>query len=485
VAEEVDMDRWHNPDWANRMTVRVDFSHVMSDFVGNERGLTQIDIDELANKASVIADDIARRRENSELGFYQLPYDFKTLDEISRMALSIRKKCEYFVVLGIGGSALGGIALFHSLCHPLHNLIRRSNRDRAPRAFFLENIDPKTFNALLDFVDLEKTVFNVVTKSGTTIETLSQFLIIQKVLSERLSKSSVKEHIVITTGEKPGNLKYMAEAEGCPILSIPENVGGRFSVFSPVGLLPAAVCGIDIAELLAGARHADERCKQRQFKQNPAFLSGALHYLADVKKGLNIVVMMPYSDALVQVANWFRQLWAESLGKERTTSGKAVNVGQTPVVALGVTDQHSQLQLYLEGPFNKLIDFLLVEETGGKINIPKAQKSTEGISYLSSHTLNELMRVEAQSTQYALAQAGRSNMSFMLPEVNPFTIGQLLFMLQVQTVFTAGLYEVNPLDQPRVEASKRYIYGLMGRRGFQDSSKEIKEWLSRERRYTV
>jgi glucose-6-phosphate isomerase len=162
-----------------------------------------------------------------------------------------------------------------------------------------------------------------------------------------------------------------------------------------------------------------------------------------------------------------------------------VNVGQTPVVALGVTDQHSQLQLYLEGPFNKLIDFLLVEETGGKINIPKAQKSTEGISYLSSHTLNELMRVEAQSTQYALAQAGRSNMSFMLPEVNPFTIGQLLFMLQVQTVFTAGLYEVNPLDQPRVEASKRYIYGLMGRRGFQDSSKEIKEWLGRERRYTV
>jgi glucose-6-phosphate isomerase len=195
--------------------------------------------------------------------------------------------------------------------------------------------------------------------------------------------------------------------------------------------------------------------------------------------------MMPYSDALIQVADWFRQLWAESLGKERTKSGKAVNVGQTPVVALGVTDQHSQLQLYLEGPFNKLIDFLLVEQAGEIMKIPETSESKESISYLSGHSLNELMKVEAQSTQYALTRAGRSNMSFILPVVNPFTIGQLLFMLQVQTVFTAGLYEVNPLDQPRVEASKSYIYGLMGRRGFKGSSKEIKGWLSRERRYIL
>jgi len=479
------MDRWHNPDWANRMTIRMDFSHVMSDFIGKERGLTQMDIDRLANRASVIADDIARRRENGELGFYQLPYDSKTLDEVLRMALSIRKKCENFVVLGIGGSALGGIALFHSLCHPLHNLLRRSDRDGAPRAFFLENIDPKTFNTLLDFIDLERTVFNVITKSGTTVETLSQFLIIQKMLNEKLGKSAVREHIVITIGEKPGDLRSMAESEGYPVLFIPDNVGGRFSVFGPVGLLPAAVCGIDIAELLAGARYADKRCKQKKFKNNPAYLSGALHYLADVKKRLNIVVMMPYSDALIQVADWFRQLWAESLGKERTKSGKAVNVGQTPVVALGVTDQHSQLQLYLEGPFNKLIDFLLVEQAGEIMKIPETSESKESISYLSGHSLNELMKVEAQSTQYALTRAGRSNMSFILPVVNPFTIGQLLFMLQVQTVFTAGLYEVNPLDQPRVEASKSYIYGLMGRRGFKGSSKEIKGWLSRERRYIL
>jgi glucose-6-phosphate isomerase len=479
------MDRWHNPDWANKMTIQVDFSHVMSDFIGSERGLTKNDINKMANRASVIADDITRRRENGELGFYQLLYDLKTLDEVEKMALSIRKKCEYFVVLGIGGSALGGIALFHALCNPLHNLLRRSDRGGTPRAFFVENIDPKTFSALLDFIDLEKTVFNVITKSGTTVETLSQFLIIQKMLKETLGRSEVREHVVITTGEQQGDLRSLAETEGYPILPIPDNVGGRFSVFSPVGLFPAAVCGVDIVELLAGARHADKRCRQRKFQNNPAYLSGALHYLADIKKGLNIVVMMPYSDALIQVAYWFRQLWAESLGKERTTSGKAVNVGQTPVMALGVTDQHSQLQLYLEGPFNKLIDFLLVQETGETMRIPKASESKESVSYLDSHTLNELMKVEAQSTQYALTRAGRSNMSYILPAVNPFTIGQLLFMLQVQTVFTAGLYEVNPLNQPRVEASKNYIYGLIGRKGFKDSSKEIKEWLSRERRYII
>ncbi len=479
------MESWREPEWVNKMTVRLDFSHMMSDFLGGNKGITRGEIDELIPGASSIAGNIDAKREAGEWGFYQLPYDIEAVDEVLQMAGSFQGKCDDFVVLGIGGSALGGIALFRALCHPLHNLVSKSDRGGTPRVFFLDNVDPTTFSSVLDFINLERTVFNVVTKSGSTAETVSQFLIVRQMLTERLGKESVREHLVVTTGVKVGQLRALAEEGGYPLLSIPENVGGRFSVLSPVGLFPAAMFGIDILELLAGARYADERCRTNQLWQNPAYLGGALHYLGDVRKGLNIAVMMPYSDALIQVAYWFRQLWAEGLGKAQTTSGKVVNVGQTPVVALGVTDQHSQLQLYSEGPFNKQVTFLLVENPGDAVPIPSQLEQREGISYLGGHSLEELMKIEAQATQIALVRAGRSNMSFILPEINPFTIGQHLFLLEVQTVFTGGLYDINPMDQPGVEASKHYIYGMMGRSGFEEKAREANEWQNRKGRYII
>ncbi len=479
------MERWREPHWVNKITVRLDFSHMMSDFVGGNRGITRGEIDELIPRALAIAGNIEAKRKDGEWGFYQLPYDIEAADRVLQISSSFQGKCDDFIVLGIGGSALGGIALFRALCHPLHNLTSKSDRGGTPRVFFLDNVDPTTFKSVLDLIHLERAVFNVVTKSGSTAETLSQFLIIRQMLMERIGKESVKEHLVVTTGSKQGALKALAEEEGYPLLSIPENVGGRFSVLSPVGLFPAAMSGIDVLELLAGARYMDKRCQSNQLWQNPAYLGGALHYLADVRKGLNITVMMPYSDALIQVAYWFRQLWAESLGKAETSSGEIVNVGQTPVVALGVTDQHSQLQLYLEGPFNKLITFLLLENSGETIAIPPQLEQSEEFYYLGGHSLDELMKAEAQATQLALAKAGRSNMSLILPEINPFTIGQLLFLLEVQTVFTGGLYDINPMDQPGVEASKHYIYGMMGRSGFADKAREVKEWQDRKGRYII
>ena len=479
------MENWRDPQWANKMTIRLDFSHMMSDFIGGNKGITRGEINELIPRALAIASNIEAKRKAGEWGFFQLPYDIEAADKVLQLAGSFQGKSDDFVVLGIGGSSLGSIALFHALRHPLHNLLSKPDRGGTPRVFFLNNIDPITFSRVLNFINLERTVFNVVTKSGSTAETLSQFLIIRQMITERLGKESVREHLVVTTSSKGGQLRTLAEEEGYPLLSIPENVAGRFSVLSPVGLFPAAMSGIDILELLAGARYMDERCRTNQLWQNPAYVGGALHYLADVRKGLNIAVMMPYSDALIQVAYWFRQLWGESLGKARTTSGKLANVGQTPVVAAGVADQHSQLQLYLEGPFNKFITFLLVENSGETVAIPSQPEQREGLSYLAGHSLNELMKIEAQATQFALTKAGRSNMSLILPEISPFTIGQLLFLLEVQTVFTSGLYDVNPMDQPGVEASKQYIYGMMGRSGFEDKAKEVEEWQNRERRYII
>jgi glucose-6-phosphate isomerase len=195
--------------------------------------------------------------------------------------------------------------------------------------------------------------------------------------------------------------------------------------------------------------------------------------------------MMPYSDQLLQVAFWFRQLWAESLGKERDLSGKTVNSGQTPVEALGVTDQHSQLQLYSEGPFNKLITFLLVDNYGDDVPVPSWSGQGEWLSYLGGHSLGELIGIEARSTQLALTKAGRSNMIIILPEINAYTVGQLLFMLQVQTVFAGGLYNVNAMDQPGVEASKKFIQGMLGRKGFEDKAREAAEWQGRKSEYVL
>ncbi len=476
-------ERWHETEWTGKMTVRLDFNHMMADFIRESRGITREEINELVPRAEAVADSIEARREAGEWGFYELPYNTETVDEVLKVADSFKGKCDDFIVLGIGGSALGGIALFRALCHPLHNLLPASDRGGLPRIFFMDNIDPTTFGSMLDFINPERTVFNVITKSGSTAETLSQFLIVNRMLTGRIGRESVREHCVVTTGTN-GQLRDLAEKESYPLLTIPENVGGRFSVLSPVGLFPAAMFGVDIKELLAGARHTDGRCRTKQLWQNPACLSAVLHYLADVKRGLNITVMMPYSDALFQIAYWFRQLWAESLGKAQTISGETVNAGQTSVVALGATDQHSQLQLYLEGPYDKLITFLLVENIGKTVEIP-LQPAQSDFSYLGGHGLEELLNIEAQATQLALTRAGRSNMSLILPEINPFTIGQLLFLLEVQTTFAGGLYNVNPMIQPAVESGKHYAYGMMGRKGFEDKAREVKEWQDRERPYII
>jgi len=253
-------------------------------------------------------------------------------------------------------------------------------------------------------------------------------------------------------------------------------VGGRFSVFSSVGLLPAAVVGIDIEELLAGAAYMNEICTTSDLFQNPAYLNATLQYLAD-KKGKPMSVMMPYADSLKEIADWYRQLWAESLGKRVSLDGKTVHVGPTPIKALGATDQHSQMQLYIEGPFDKVITLIGVKDFGAEAKIPKAYKEIGELGYLGGHSLKGLLQAEMLATEMALTKNNRMNCTITLSEVNAFTIGQLLQMLMIQTAFAGGLYNIDPFDQPGVEHGKQYAYGLMGRKGYEGKKKEVEEYL--------
>lgn len=426
-------------------------------------------------------DTVMENRGKGMEAWTDLPYDKDgVLPDILETAKRIRKDSEAFVVLGIGGSSLGPAALIKALCHPFFNELPKGVR-KAPRIYFAENVDPVSFGGLLDVINPAKTTFNVITKSGNTSETMSQYLIISGMLKDRLGEDWSKR-VVATTSRGHGNLAAIAEREGLKTFFIPEGVGGRFSVLSPVGLLPAAVAGIKVRDLLDGAAYMDARCQYKSFPTNPALVAACVQVLSD-SLGNNVSVMMPYADALRGVASWYCQLWGESLGKALNTDGEEVHEGQTPVAVTGVTDQHSQLQLYMEGPFDKHITFISVGRFASDITIPESGEAS--LSFLGGSTLGTLLNTERVATEYALTKGGRFNCTINLPEINPFTIGQLLYFFEMQTAFAGALLEVNPFDQPGVEFGKNATYGLFGRPGYEKIREEVLSAPEKRNRYIV
>jgi len=351
---------------------------------------------------------------------------------------------------------------------PHWNELSDEAREYFPRLYVLDNIDPTTIAPFLDRIDMRRTLFNVVSKSGATAETMAQFLIIRERLQATFADDhdAYRGHIIFTTDPQKGVLREIANQENIAVLPVPPDVGGRFSVLSAVGLLPAALVGIDIEALLDGAAAMTERCRTPVLAENPAGLYASLQHTADTRLDANIHVMMAYTDRLYYVADWFRQLWAESLGKRHARNGADVFRGPTPVKALGPTDQHSQVQLYMEGPFDKTFTVLATNEFAVDVSIPKAYEKIDALSYLGGHTLGELLTAERRATQQALASNGRMNMTVELPSINAHAMGQLLMMLQIATVYAGALYDVDPFDQPGVELGKELTYGLMGRSGY-------------------
>ncbi|MDR0957843.1 MAG: glucose-6-phosphate isomerase, partial [Clostridiales bacterium] len=239
-----------------------------------------------------------------------------------------------------------------------------------------------------------------------------------------------------------------------------------------VGLLPAAFCGVDIEQLLAGAAHMDKLCENEDVYKNPAYMYALINYIL-LQKGQPISVMMPYADSLKYIADWYAQLWAESLGKKFNNKGEVVNVGPTPVKSLGVTDQHSQVQLYVEGPSDKLVVFLAVENFRETITIPKIYEDIPSLGFLGGITHNELINVEREATEYALQSAGKPSLTITFPKVNEFTLGQIMYFFEVATAFAGELLEINAFDQPGVEEGKNATYATFGRPGYEAKKAEL------------
>jgi glucose-6-phosphate isomerase len=452
------------------MSITLDYNNMLAPRLGG-RGIDPAKLDALADRFRQAHADTARRRDSGELGFFALPDGGETVDAIRQFAEGAGQAFSNVVVLGIGGSALGTTAMRSALKHPLWNELDDEARDFYPRLYVLDNVDPATFGPFLDHIDLRRTLFNVVSKSGGTAETMSQYLVVRERLQAELGDGYTR-HLLFTTDPEKGVLRALAKEEGVATLTVPGNVGGRFSVLSAVGLLPAAMVGIDIRELLAGAKEMAERCATDELRKNPAGIFAALQYLADTELDANVHVMMPYSDRLRDVADWFRQLWAESLGKQHTRGGEETFAGPTPVKALGATDQHSQVQLYVEGPFDKTITFLAERDGGEDVQIPHAYPQHAELSYLGGHSMGELLRTEMLATEAALAQRGRMNMTIEVPRVDARSLGGLFMLLQMATVYAGHLYGVDPMDQPGVELGKQLTYGIMGRPGFEEARGE-------------
>ena len=454
--------------------IRLDHRLATSELIGGH-GITSEDWGQAIKLAQDVRAKVQARREAGELGFCELPYEDPS--DILEFVRQRRDEYEDFIGVGIGGSALGAIALISALCPPYYNLLPREKR-YGPRVFFSDNVDPWELRGLLEVVDPGRALFNIVTKSGGTVETVATFLVVRKLLEEAVGRRW-REHVVVTTDPHRGDLREVARREGLPVFHIPPNVGGRFSVLSPVGLLPAAFAGIDVEGLLAGARDMDRRIRTSHPDDDPAYIGAALHWLF-YGKGKWIAVMMPYARALREVADWFRQLWAESLGKKYNLKGEVVHIGPTPVRALGTTDQHSQVQLYVEGPPDKFFTFIAVEDYGSDFVFPEYYPDLSAMGYLGGRRMSELIKAEQVATAYALAKAGRPSVTITLPKVDAYHLGELLYMLEMQTAYAGELFGVNAYDQPGVEAGKHAAYALMCRPGYEELREEIEEFLGQE-----
>lgn len=423
-------------------------------------------IAQMAEPARRALEAIQARRGSGEIGFLDLPEDRASARSCMEYARTVDPMIDTVVVLGIGGSSLGPRALYSALGRPFDQLIARTH-GMPRRLFFPDNIDPVTFSALLDRIPLDRILWNVVTKSGGTAETAAQFLVVADKLEKAFGVEGAKRRIVATTDPKKGALRATAIERGYTAFDVPPSVGGRFSVLSPVGLLPAALAGLDVMGLLDGAARMRDRAVSPELGKNPALLLASLLHHHHVVRGRPITVMMSYVDGLYDTADWFRQLWGESLGKN--------GQGPTPVAARGATDQHSQLQLFAEGPDDKTYLMLSVAKRGTEIAIPDGAltKSQSEYAYLAGHGMGELLDAELVGTTSSLTKRKRPVGQLRLERVSGEALGELLMLLEAATALSGPLYGVDPFDQPGVEEAKRLAFAALGRPGYEQLAAEM------------
>jgi len=446
------------------MAIQFDDRNLHADMVGRGNGITRAEIQRSTSKALKALKSFQKLSDDRVYGFAHLPFQTAAIGAIRKFASAVRGTFDTVCVVGIGGSALGAWALDCGMRgpHPVQGAFTAQH----PRLVILDNVDPEFTSAALASMDPHTTLVVVIAKSGGTAETVSTFLLVREWMNQALGAQAASRIVAVTT-EGKGDLFALAQSEGYKTFGIPENVGGRFSVLSPVGLVPAALTGIDIGKLTRGAAEMTRLAWQPDLATNVALRAALCHWLVWTRKAKPIQVAFPYANRLWGTAFWFRQLWAESLGKARNRKGEAIHTGQTPIAALGTTDQHSQVQLYIEGPNDKVFTFWAVKRFSSEGKLPKALLGLAAFDALAGQSLARLIDAERRATAAALTECGRPNCTVTLDRVDEYHLGAFLQMMEFQTAFLGELLDINAFDQEGVELGKKLTFGLMGRQGYE------------------
>lgn len=440
---------------ARATPLTVDAANVFAERVG-AAGLTRAERDELRASAARVhahVSEFSRGGLSAEFAALTLHEHMRAqLTEIDAASAEIGRYRDVLLI-GIGGSSLGTKAV----CQALRGDLRSDLT-----LHFVENVDPYDLHLLLEQLDPADTALLCISKSGGTLETAVQFLVLRQWLTDRLGNDEARKRQWIVTDPAHGWLRGLAERERLNTLSVPPQVGGRYSVLSPVGLLPLAVLGVDVRDLLAGAAFNAARCTSAELDDNPALDMAAVYFLLDVKKSKRTAIMMPYVNRLRLFVDWYCQLWAESLGKRRDHADPA---GTLPVRAMGAVDQHSQLQMYLESRTDKMFTFIELDQWEHRIPVPLPDEEGQAFPYLKGKTMADVIRAEFRATRDTITEVGHPNLTLTLPRLNEHVLGQLIDLYQRVTIYTGLLYGINPLDQPSVEKGKQRAIALLKQTG--------------------
>ncbi len=421
------------------MAIKLDISNLLEPAVG-EHGLGEDAVAALDSRILEYRQTLAAERAYGLHAHMGLAHDAEMLENILRATQPLLGRFRHLVLLGIGGSSLGLQMLVHAL------------QPRGPALHVVDNTDPTLFAEVREAIELEHTLFIPVSKSGGTIETVAAL----GYFAGELNKAGLKlaDHMLAITDPVKGHLRDFANRHGIPTAEIPPAVGGRFSVLTAAGLAPAALMNIDIAALLQGAARTAELCTSGVTADDwPASL-GLLAPELCLKRGKNALVVMPYSSRLEYLSDWFVQLWDESLGKD----GK----GQAAIPAVGASDQHSQLQLFLEGPNDKALLFMRVEKHQPDIRLGAFEWEHFGAGYVQGKTLGEIINAQQAGTAQACTERKRPNATLALPYLDASTLGELVMGLEIATSYAGWAFGVNPYDQPAVELGKRISRRMLG-----------------------
>ena len=434
--------------------IRYEHKNALTDVVGEMHGITSKEIDQLLASAAKCTATLRKHKSGGPLDFTDLPDDSKTIDAIKAFAQRHNGAFDDLIVVGMGGSSLATLALYKAL-KP------KERSERGPRLRLIDNTDPMTVASAMMGLDPARTLAVVISKSGTTLETIAGLALVEEWFKN--NHLPLDRHIIIVTGPKGGFLNDYVSGNKLERFVIPEGVVGRYSALSPVGLLPAALLGFNIDRLLSGARELRDESLSAQPIDNKPLVAAAVSAQLLQKRGKVISVFMPYTLRLQALGEWYVQLWAESLGKSRDIDKKPVRIGQTPLVAVGASAQHSQLQLFLDGPNDKLFTLVEMEHFSHHVPLPDSfDYAAAGLDFLKGHDFGEVINAQLRATEQALREQSRPNTRIVLSDLSTEVLGAMMMFYQLQTTYAAHFLHVDAFDQPAVERGKEITRKSLG-----------------------